>query len=75
MALHYAFFRSYLTDRSQYVSLNGYESDTKMITCGVPQGSALGPLFFLIYTPRLYYGHKWPVPGVAVKIRRYTVYE
>ena len=38
-----------MTDRSQYVSLNGYESDTKLITCGVPQGSVLGPLLFLIY--------------------------
>ena len=38
-----------LTDRSQYVSLNGYESDTKIIMCGVPPGLVLGPLLSLIY--------------------------
>ena len=43
-----SWFRSYLTDRSKYVSLNGYESDTKMIICGVPQGLVLGPLLSLI---------------------------
>ena len=42
-------FRSYLTGRSQYVSLDGINSDTKPINRGVPQGSVLGPLLFLVY--------------------------
>ena len=40
---------SYLTNRSQYVLLNGKMSAKKEITSGVPQGSVLGPLFFLTY--------------------------
>ena len=42
-------FRSYLSDRSQFVSINGFNSDYKTIKYGVTQGSALGPLFLLIF--------------------------
>ena len=37
-------FQSYLSDRKQYVDINGKSSDLLDITCGVPQGSVLGPL-------------------------------
>ena len=41
--------QSYLGNRKQYVSLNGIDSEVKDVTCGVPQGSSLGPLLFLLY--------------------------
>ena len=42
-------FRSYISERKQYVYINGECSELKQISCGVPQGSVLGPLLFLIY--------------------------
>ena len=54
---------SYLTDQKQSASINGFNSSISTITGGVPQGSVLEPLIFLIYVSDLnlaikYFHHK-----------------
>ena len=44
------FFKSYLANRRQQTLVNGTLSDFLTVLCGVPQGSVLGPILFLLYT-------------------------
>ena len=42
-------FSSYLSNRKQFVTINGFDSETQSFQCGVPQGSVLDTLLILIY--------------------------
>ena len=44
-----SWFKSYLTNRKQFCMINGAESDIGVIELGIPQGSCLGPLLFILY--------------------------
>ena len=48
-SLTLSWFRCYLSNRSQTVSINGVYSETDTVLCCVPQGSILGPLLFLLF--------------------------
>ena len=47
IAIHW--LSNYLTNRKQYVNVDGHSSNLLDVTCGLPQGSILGPILFLIY--------------------------
>ena len=48
-----SWFKSYLENRKQVVNVNGAISCSKVLRCGVPQGSVLGPLLYVLYTSPL----------------------
>ena len=56
----YDLIHSYLRNRQQffYLTINQSKSDLKLTHCGVPQGSSLGPLFFLVYIDDLNFALK-----------------
>ena len=48
-----SWFKSYLFNRSQRVAINNELSASSVVNCGVPQGSILGPLLFLLFINHL----------------------
>ena len=53
--------RSYLNQRTQFVNLSGIKSNHDEIRCGVPQGSVLGPLLFIIYVNDMHKAVKYSI--------------
>ena len=49
----FEWFRSYLFSRKQCCFVNGFLSENCSLACGIPQGTILGPLLFLIYKNNL----------------------
>ena len=58
-------FKSYLSDREQLVNIADTSSECRTVSCGVPQGSILGPLLFLTYVNNM-------KPAVKCKLLLYA---
>ena len=71
-------FKSYIENRYSYVQIDGSYSDGKLVTCGVPQGTVLGPILFALYTQEVHkiiesYGLMFHMFADDMQI--YTVYK
>ena len=65
MDIKSAWFKSYLSNRQQLVSVDGVQSEFRQLSCGVPQVRLLGPLLYLCYSNNL-------VTSVKNKLRLYS---
>ena len=65
--------RTFLLGRRQYVSVDGCRSATSAVYSGVPEGSVLGPLFFILYTSSLLLGLSCPNVAYADDTTIYVV--
>ena len=64
-------FRDYLTDRKQYIQIKNDESSTCNVMYGVPQGSILGPLLFLIFINDICFSDDFNILSFAVDTTMY----
>ena len=56
--ISYDWFKNYLSNRKQFVTYNSCKSPKESVSCGVPQGSILGPLLFILYMNDICYTSK-----------------
>ena len=59
-----SWFASYLSNRSQQICIDGSLSANFKLACGVPQGSCLGPLLFVVYASKIFQIVEKHLPGI-----------
>ena len=71
---NFKWFKSYLSQRKQYISSDQYKTDALNITCGVPQGSIIRPLLFLIYVKNISLLYKVQISSESKKLKKYIFF-